>query len=144
MTRFSEAEHRTVMDTSTATAVGRVEGFVVDPANRRVEAVRVGKHKGGSVLAWKDVQGFGPDAVTIRTGDAISARTGDEACELMGGRVLTTRGQELGTVEDVEFDPDSGGLERIHLRGGGDLDGASLLAIGSYAVIVRHPEGTPE
>jgi sporulation protein YlmC with PRC-barrel domain len=135
--RFSETRHRTVLDTSAAVQVGRVEGFVIDAGNHRVQAVVVGKNKDGNVLAWADVQSFGPDAVTVQSGDAIRQRTDDSGGELVGVRVLTARGHELGIVDDVEFDTDSGTLVRIHLAGGADLDGADLLAIGSYAVIVR-------
>lgn len=143
MTRFSEARHRSVLDTSAAVEVGRVEGFVVDAGNHRVQAVLVGKNKVGNVLAWADVQSFGPDAVTVQSGDTIRQRTEDPAGELVGGRVLTASGHALGIVDDVEFDADSGTLERIHLAGGADVDGADLLAIGSYAVIVRDVGGGP-
>ena len=140
--RFSEALHRSVLDTSTATEVGRVDGFVVDAAAHRVRAVRVGKHKGGSILAWDKVQGFGSDAVTVRTSDDIGDdEAHDGGGELLGGRVLSVRGHELGTVADVEFDADSGIVERIHLDGGTALDGDAVTAIGRYAVIVHHPLG---
>lgn len=140
--RFSECRHRPVLDTGSAAEIGRVDGFVVDAATHRVHALRVGKYKGGSILRWDDVQGFGPDAVTIRSqetvrppGDAL-----DESGDLIGQRVLSDAGFDLGAIDDVEFDPDSGQLQRL-IMGEGGIDASTLLGAGSYAAVVRQPDG---
>ncbi|MBA2336983.1 MAG: PRC-barrel domain-containing protein [Acidimicrobiia bacterium] len=140
--RFSECRHRPVLDTGSAAEIGRVDGFVVDAAMHRIHALRIGKYKGGSILRWDDVQGFGPDAVTIRSqetvrqpGDAL-----DESGDLVGQRVLSDAGFDLGAIDDVEFDPDSGDLQRLIL-GDRNIDAATLLGAGSYAAVVRQPAG---
>lgn len=140
--RFSECRHRPVLDTGSAAEIGRVDGFVVDAAMHRIHALRVGKYKGGSILRWDDVQGFGPDAVTIRSqetvgqpGDAL-----DESGDLVGKRVLSDAGFDLGTIDDVEFDPANGDLHRLIL-GEVDIDASTLLGAGSYAAVVRQPAG---
>jgi sporulation protein YlmC with PRC-barrel domain len=139
--RFSESRSRRVLDTSTAVEIGVVDGFVVDAASRRVHAVRVGKHAGGSILPWGDLQAFGPDAVTVQSDASIreASEPLDAAGDLVGGLVLTDKGFELGRVDDVEFDPETGGLEQLHL-GGRSLEAGGLLGAGRYAVVVRHPE----
>jgi sporulation protein YlmC with PRC-barrel domain len=139
--RFSECRHRPVLDTSTAEEVGRVDGFAVDAGSRRVHAVRVGKHKGGSVLRWSDVQAFGPDAVTVRSKELVrdASEPLDGAGDLLGRRTLTDRGFEIGTIEDVEFDASTGELQLIHL-GDRAIDAQTLLGSGRYAVVVHHPE----
>lgn len=142
--RFGEAKHRKVLDTSAAAEIGRIDGFLVDAERHRVGAVLVGKHKGGSVLAWDDIQAFGPDAVTVRSADAIRDGGHERLAEVVGARVLSARGYELGTVEDVEFDPESGTISRLLLGGGSGLDGSDLMAVGSYAAIVRHTDGAPQ
>jgi uncharacterized protein YrrD len=142
--RFSECRHRPVLDTSTAENVGRVEGFAVDAAAQRVHAVRVGKHKGGSVLRWGDVQGFGPDAVTVQTAQSVR-EPGDDpldrAGDVIGVRILTDQGFELGALEDVDFDPATGQLQQLHVADRA-IDAATLLGAGHYAVVVRHPSGS--
>jgi sporulation protein YlmC with PRC-barrel domain len=47
-------------------------------------------------------------------------------------------GNDLGTITDVVFDPDTGAIESLVI---GDLEqpAASLLAVGSFAVILRAP-----
>ncbi len=49
--RFSEATGHKIVSTSTAATIGRVDGFVVDPAHRTVLALQVGKADSGDTLA---------------------------------------------------------------------------------------------
>ncbi len=118
MMRFSECRNRTVLDTSAAQDVGRIDGFVVDASAHRIHAVRVGKAKGGSVLRWADIKSFGPDAVTVESAAVVRDPEGslDEAYEVLGRRLLTDRGFELGPIVDMAFDPATGELEEIHLE----------------------------
>ena len=53
----------------------------------------------------------------------------------VGKRVLTSAGDELGTVTDVEFVPDTGEVTALVLDTG-TIAGTRLLGIGSYAVVV--------
>ncbi len=55
--------------------------------------------------------------------------------------VLTTGGDELGHVADIEFDPDTGGLTSIVLREDAAISGDRLVGIGSYAVVVQEQPG---
>jgi uncharacterized protein YrrD len=138
--RFSECRKRPILDTATAQQVGRVDGFAVDAAGRRVHAVLVGKSRDGSVLPWEQVKGFGPDAVTIESSSVLRRSSGglDDAGDLTGARVLSERGFELGAVRDVEFDPATGSLLELVLDQR-SIPGDDLLGYGSYAVVVRHP-----
>jgi sporulation protein YlmC with PRC-barrel domain len=143
--RFSECRKRPVLDLASAQQIGRVDGFAVDAVNRRIHAVLVAKHDAGSVLRWADVQGFGPDAVTVSSPSAIGAPSDplDGAGDLRGSRVLSDRGFDLGTVADVEFDPATGQVLEVVL-GDRSIPGGDLRGYGSYAVVVRHPAEVPE
>lgn len=55
---------------------------------------------------------------------------------LLGKRVLNTRGEDLGEVTDVDFDPDSGSARSL-LVASADIDGDRLIGIGSYAGVVH-------
>ncbi|WP_281250428.1 PRC-barrel domain-containing protein [Rhodococcus marinonascens] len=48
-------------------------------------------------------------------------------------RVLTSTGNELGTLTDVDFDPDSGPVTSLILDAE-DVGGARLVGVGSYVV----------
>jgi hypothetical protein len=76
------------------------------------------------------------------TDDAeVGATRGD--LSLLGARVLDDAGQEHGTVDDVQFDPATGALLGVSAVGPGRPPAAfepgDLLALGSYALMVRAP-----
>lgn len=140
---FSQARKRNVVNTTTATRVARVDGFVVLPGPARVALLRLGKVSGGgTLLAWEDLRGFGPDAVTVATDavirparDALEQRAEDNDLEIMGKRVLTERGMELGPVTDVDFDPETGAVTSLITKTE-TIAGQRLIGLGGYAVIV--------
>lgn len=140
---FSEARKHDVVSTATANRVARVDGFVVTVGPPRVTLLRLGKVSGdGSLLSWDDLQGFGPDAVTVadeaairRPADEYEQRADSRDLEILGKRVLTERGDELGEITDVEFDPDNGEVTGLLLRDE-SVAGHRLIGVGAYAAVV--------
>lgn len=141
--RFSDSDGRKVVSTSSATTIGKVSGFAVDPSTRTVVALHLNKTDGNAdAVLWSALKAFGPDAVTVTGPEAFTKAEG-EIAELLdkhhkveGRRVLTEGGDELGKVQDVEFDAESGQVTSLVLKDG-DVAGARLLGVGSYAVVVR-------
>ena len=92
----------------------------------------------------KRITAFGADALTVPGADAIGdaddtvAALADKHKRLMGKPVLNTFGEDLGPVTDVEFDPKSGRLITLTLKTG-SIAGERLLAVGTYATVVRLP-----
>ena len=144
---FSDAKGRKVVSTSTAEKVGKVTEFVVDPASRSVLAVHLKKAESGDTLRWSDITGFGEDAVTVPGTDVITetpadvAALSDKAHRVLGKRVLDSRGDELGEVKDVDFDPTNGTITALVLADR-RVAGIRLVGIGSYAVVVRAEAAT--
>lgn len=142
MIRFSDISGNPVMDTSTATTVGRVEAPIIDPATQRVVGFRVKKSKGpGEVLLWGALAGLGPDAITVASAERIAdppeelkERSGNKL-DVLKRQVLTEHGHPLGKVRDVEFDPADGRVTSLLLKDT-FVDGGRLLGIGKYAVVV--------
>ena len=137
---FSEALGRTVVSTDTASTVGGVSDYVVEP---RVVALILSKTSSqGSALPWPNIIAFGVDAVTVPSAAAVVepdpylAELAGKPHTLRHKRVLTTSGVQLGTVLDVDFDPAIGRLAALLLEQG-PIDAARLLGVGSYAVMVR-------
>ena len=142
MRRFTEVLGQPVVSASSADKVGTVSALVVDPAGGRLAALRV-KGPEADFVGWDDLRGIGPDAVVISSTDALRlartpmeerARDGD--VDLIGKRVLTDAGAELGTLADVEFDPETGLLETV-IVGERRLPGGGIRGVGPYAVVVR-------
>ncbi len=140
---FSQARKRDVVNTTTATKVARVDGFVVLPGPARVALLRLGKVRGaGTLLAWEDLPGFGPEAVMVATDavirparDALEQRAEDNDLEILGKRVLTERGTDLSTVTDVDFDPETGAVTTLITKTE-TIAGERLIGLGGYAVVV--------
>ena len=139
--RFSEATGRKLVSTTSAETVGKINGFVVDPQRRAVVAIECKKTDSGDILLWSDIVGFGADAVTVKDAGAITeAPSGIDALlgkdrHLLGKRILSSTGDELGKVDDVEFDPESGVVKALNFAEG-QIAGARLIGVGSYAVVV--------
>lgn len=143
MTTFSEAGGRKVVSTADASTVGVIDGFVVDPAESRIVALALTKTSGtGTMLPWSGIAAFGTDAVTVANADQVVpaderlTALNAKAHSIVRKRVLTTAGYEVGTVREVEFDPTDGRLTTLKIDDH-DWDGASLVGVGSYAVIVK-------
>ena len=143
--RFSEAKGQKVMSTSTATTIGKVEAFVIDPAGQSVVALTLKKTGGDAdTLLWSALSAFGRDAVTVAGADALTvadervALLGDKHHTVLGKRVLTEGGDDLGAVTDVEFDATTGAVTAL-LTKTAEIAGSRLHSVGSYAVVVRNP-----
>ncbi len=142
MMLFTQVTGHKVVSTGTAETVGQVAGLVLDPRSHSVVAVALKKTPHGDTVLWNDITSFGTDAVTVvghevigEADDAVKELSG-KTHDLLGKRVLNTRGEDLGTLQDVRFDPASGGVETL-LLAGRDVVGSLLIGIGSYAVIVQ-------
>jgi len=140
---FSQAKKHKVVSSTTAATVGKVAGLLVDPATRSVVGLRLKKTEGGDLLAWSDITAFGSDAVTVTGADRIGEgdlhlkELAHKTYKVLGKRVLSTGGDELGKVDDVDFDLESGTVTSLVLDGGADVTGSRLVGVGSYAVVVR-------
>ncbi len=139
---FSGVTGRKVVSTSTAQAVGQVANLIVDPRSHHVVAVTVKKADHGDTLFWDDISSFGPDAVTVAGPEAVHEANDEvkelsvKAHDLFGKRVLSTLGEDLGTLSDVEFDAATGVVETLVVSGR-EISGSLLISTGSYAVIVH-------
>jgi sporulation protein YlmC with PRC-barrel domain len=145
--RFTAASGRKVVSRASAEELGKLSHLVVDVERRQVASLVVGKGRKALLVAWEHVSGFGPDAVMLSDEGALyEPRDDDERAaadgklELVGKRVLSDMGNDLGPVSDVVFDPATGALETVVL-GDHEEPAASLLGAGSFAVIVRAPAG---
>ncbi len=140
--RFTEAQGRKVVDTSTAETVGKLDGYIVDAEAGLVVGLSLKKaKKSAETLPWANIRSFGVDAITVENEDAMVHAEGRTAAltekryAILGKRVLTAEGVEVGHVTDVDFDPSTGALRSL-LTSVEEMDAGRLRNVGSYAVIV--------
>ena len=144
MRRLSEVAGTKVMSKTSAQRLGKLERALVDASLRRVVALQVGR---GELVDWEAVSGLGADAVVVEhedrvrpAADAREERALAGELDWKGKRVLSDRGNEIGTVTDVEFDEHSGALHAVHTTEG-RVAADRLHALGSYCLVVRHDAG---
>ncbi|RLV51111.1 hypothetical protein D9V37_04110 [Nocardioides mangrovicus] len=140
--RWTDVKGSKLVSTTTADTVGKVNGFLLDPASRRLVALQFKKTPQGKYARWGDLAGVGGDAVTIAETDKItdaddqlSGFVGKDH-EVLKKRVLSTEGDELGKVRDIEFDPDTGTLQALVVDGN-EVHASRLVGVGSWAVVVE-------
>ncbi|THA23678.1 hypothetical protein E4198_02075 [Streptomyces sp. RKND-216] len=147
---------RKVVCVDDASTLGTVSGFVVRPDEPRLAALRLRRPGGrGAVLPWARVRAVGADAVMAVAAPADAAEGTEKAegpalskhavkhGEVLGKRVLTDRGEEVGEATDAEFDPESGALLTV-LVGEQTLDAGRMTGLGSYALVLRAAGTSPD
>lgn len=133
--RHAVGKHAIVRDT--AEQLGAIQYFVVDAGARRVQALAVSVGRKTQLVDWAQVESIGPDAVIV---DGSHEPNGDDDRAVSGAlhplekRVISDRGNEIGTIDDVEIDDD--GSVRTLVVGDRHVDGARLEGVGSYAVVI--------
>ncbi len=140
---FLRSAGRKVISRASAQELGVVGHLLVDCDTLTIAALTIGKGKKAQLVDWAQVSGFGPDAVmVIDEGSLRSPATerernaADGKLELVGKRVLSEIGNELGTLDDVSFEPSTGALEVLRVANR-DFEASTLLSSGSYAVVLN-------
>ena len=94
---FSEALGRAVVSTDTASTVGKISDYVVDPRLPGIVALILSKTSSqGNALPWPNIIAFGVDAVTVPSAAAVVepdpylAELAGKPHTLLHKRVLTT------------------------------------------------------
>ncbi len=137
---FSQANGRRVVGLTEAEVLGSLAALSVASAPARVTALKLKGRGPRDVLAWRQVESFGPDAVTVRAGGEGGDDVQDDEFESrrdpMGKPVITEDGHCLGKIVDVEFDGTTGRVQRL-MATDEEIAGERLLGVGGYAVVVR-------
>lgn len=133
---------RKVVSRSSAKELGAVGHLLVEAQQRQIAAVVIGKGKKARLVDWAQLSGFGPDAVMVADEDTLRPPNDDRErdgvdgkLDLLGKRALSERGNELGKIDDVSFDADTGALEDLVI-GDRRVPAAALLGSGSYAAVL--------
>jgi len=136
--------------------IANIQDVIFDPRNSKVLALvteEKGWFKGARIIPFKNIYKIGEDAVTVETSDAeLNAndlaeieKFSDEEINVIGTTIITESGNNLGVIEDIIIDIESGYIEGYEISGGviKDLiDGRVVIplpdsiTIGKDAVIV--------
>jgi sporulation protein YlmC with PRC-barrel domain len=132
-----------VIARDSADRIGTLDGIIFDPQSRKVVAVQVGSKKSSRFIRWDDISAVGSDAIMVSSADSageaqgpLEERAAAGIASVLDKRVLDDRGDELGTISDVDFDETAGTIEDLRV-GDQQVSGERLIGIGSYAVVVN-------
>lgn len=132
---------RPVMAVNLAQEVGKVTGFAIHPDTGCIDAILYGRRSGTRIVAWEILAGIGPDAVMVADDGRIKAPYTPEEESiakgergLIGRRVLSEIGNNLGTITDFDFDADTGEILRI-VTDQATLDGDVMVRVGPVGAI---------
>ena len=129
MLRGSEVVGHPVITHDGGKKVGEVKDLVIDRGGSVVLGLLLdegGWFKHARVVAWPAIQVIGPDAVIIDSDNSVvkasEAPDMKDVLErghvLLGRRVQTHDGRDLGKMEAVFFNASSGAVEGFELSGG--------------------------
>ena len=145
--RIVEARRRPVVATGTATTIGHVDGFLIEAEAARITGLRIDGDGPAKILPWGSLAAFGPDAVTVQDADVLRLPSdgGEEhrsSADLdpIGKPAIEETGNGLGTVTDVDFDPETGALRAV-ITDVYELPADKLLGLGSYAMVFGDVRG---
>ena len=133
--------------------LGQVDQPIFDLSARRLRALYVKGDSGISILPFDQIEKIGTDAITVAT----SRVTQTPGAESMGSRMLdlpTLRklkvvdrdGTYLGTLSEIEFDPQSGQVTQLAAHKGGvagiggtttPIDTEATLTVGAELLTVN-------
>jgi sporulation protein YlmC with PRC-barrel domain len=149
--KASELTNRPIVSLNGGVKVGEVSDLTLDATRIQVSAVLLKGHDGSSVVPYPAVRHIGPDAVTIDNSRIVQApanRGGSperRVSSLTGLPVLNERGIVIGSVDDLEFDEESGRVTALLIHRGGvmgiggsheGIAGSSIRGIGPQMVTV--------
>lgn len=139
---FRGCSGRKVISRASAEALGSVDRMLVDSERRVVAAIILGRGKKARLIDWDALTSFGPDAVVVGEEGALREAADDReraaaagSLDLIGKRALSERGNELGRLDDITFDPVTGALEDLHVAER-RIPAGALLGSGSYAAVL--------
>lgn len=106
-----------------------VTDLITDPAGQRLVALVVdegGLMSSARVVPIEAVSAFGKDAVVIQGAGAVIATSENDALraivdddeKILGKKVFTTNGEDLGSVADIYFDETTGAVVGYELSSG--------------------------
>jgi len=151
-----------VISQADAADLGNVKDLIFDHESDELLALLISEKElfgliDAQIVPWTEVQNIGPDAIMVISRDS-KIRAGDDTnvnrvmtreTALSGTRILTTDGQDLGTLADMYIDETSGRVVGYEVSGGFFADTVSgkrfmtspdSISIGSDKVALVPPD----
>lgn len=152
---YTDLKGRQVVALDTADTLGHVADGVMAREGLCFAGLKInlsGLFSGSSAVRWDDIYGIGADAITLKEGHILkdAERTQElaglpSANDILGDRVMSEYGTELGTVGDIDLNGETGQVNSFLLSEGllGNLthkvraiDATDVQSVGNNLVTV--------
>ena len=114
-----------VVDVCAGISLGRAASLIINPQQRRVEALEVEERTllkaNSQLIPFNQIRSIGSDAITVlnrevsQQRDETAAHNNLRQSKLPGTKVITADGNLVGTVEDFSFYPTDGALTEFFI-----------------------------
>ena len=114
-----------VVDVCAGISLGRAASLIINPQQRRVEALEVEERTllkaNSQLIPFNQIRSIGSDAITVlnrevsQLRDETAAHNNLRQSKLPGTKVITADGNLVGTVEDFSFYPTDGALTEFFI-----------------------------
>jgi uncharacterized protein YrrD len=113
---------RAVVSLHQAEKLGSVDDVLVDIKDHRLAGITIGGglFRGNSSIAWSNIRSIGVDAVMVDVQSAAEYRASDGVvplAQLRGRKVVTDDGELKGTIDSLDFDPETGNINSYLVEG---------------------------
>ncbi len=126
--KYSDLNGKPVISVATAEKIGDVDDVYINTREQRILAVRVnmsGLFSGHRSVLWSDIQSVGENAVTIPNAEVLHEekdlpvlQDAVQSGDILGNRIVTEGGTDVGTAGDFDFDSKTGEIASYVLSGG--------------------------
>lgn len=131
-------------------SLGKVEDLLINPESGMVDFLVIEPEKKfleHRLVAFKDVAGFGQDALTVETSAKVTNFSSDnhalalldKAVDVLGAKVMTRSGRFHGSVDEIVIDEHSGKISACRWNEGyqtGFIPNNSVITFGKNLLIV--------
>lgn len=134
-----------------AKELGQIREILIDPSVAKVKYLMIMDDKwyfGAKIVSFDRILSIGQDAITVRkvedlqmlpeVQDAIELAERD--IKIVGARVFTEKGENMGMVLEYYINPDDGQIVRYELEGVNGpiiMDNPEIISFGTKALVVK-------
>ena len=134
-----------------AKELGQIREILIDPSEAKVKYLMIMDDKwyfGAKIVSFDRILSIGQDAITVRkvedlqmlpeVQDAIELAERD--IKIVGARVFTEKGENMGMVLEYYINPDDGKIVRYELEGVNGpiiMDNPEIISFGTKALVVK-------
>lgn len=137
-----------VVSLQEGTKLGQVDQPLFDLSARQLGALEVSGDTGTFIVPFAQIEHIGSDAVTVASSQVTQTRSSGSAMGDLRGldelgklKVVDEAGTFLGTISDLDVDPETGAITRLRAHKGGMLGvGGTTTPIDAASVLMVGPE----